>query len=93
MKNISCFLAFSSCAFPLALGLLLLASCGSPNTPLDAETRQFIDSAATEQIRVAQHHIDSNCTYIRYHGMQHLVDSIKQVRLREIEEQLKTVPR
>jgi len=72
---------------------LLLASCGSPNTPLDAETRQFIDSAATEQIRIAQQSLDSNCTFSRYHGMQKLVDSIKQVRLREIEEQLKTVPR
>lgn len=86
MKNTSCLLFPTFC-------LLLFASCGSPSTPLDAETRQFIDSAATEQIRIAQHHIDSNCTYIRYQGMQKLVDSIKQVRLREIEEQLKTVPR
>lgn len=68
-------------------------SCGSPNTPLDADTRQRIDSAATEQIRIARSRLDSQCTFTRYHGMHKLVDSIKQVRMREIEEQLKTVPR
>lgn len=68
-------------------------SCGSPNTPLDADTRQRIDSSATEQIRLAQFELDSHCVRIRYDGMHKLVDSIKQVRLREIEEQLKAVPR
>ncbi len=79
----------------LALCLLPLAfcSCGSPNTPLDADTRQHIDSAATEQIRLATFELDTHCTHIRYAGMQKLVDSIKQVRVREIEEQLKAVPR
>ena len=81
-------LAVGRCLLPLAF-----CACGSPSTPLDADTRQRIDSAATEQIRLATFGLDSHCTYIRYSSMQRLVDSIKQVRLREIEEQLKAVPK
>ena len=78
----------SLCLLPLAF-----CSCGSPNTPLDADTRQRIDSAATEQIRLATFELDTHCTRIRYSEMLKLVDSIKQVRIKEIEEQLKAVPK
>lgn len=70
-----------------------LTSCGNANTPLDADTRYRIDSAATEQIRVASYALDTQCVYLRYHHLDALVDSFKQVRKRQIEEQLRTVPR
>ena len=82
------FLPFTFCA-----SLFAFCSCGSPNTPLDADTRQRIDSTATDQIRLATFELDTHCTRIRYAGMKRLVDSIKQVRVREIEEQLKVVPK
>ena len=82
------YLPFAICFLPLAF-----CSCGSPNTPLDADTRQRIDSAATEQIRQATFELDTHCTRIRYSEMIRLVDSIKQVRIKEIEEQLKAVPK
>ncbi len=88
-------LRFYGSLFLFALCLLPLAfcSCGSPNTPLDADTRQRIDSAATEQIRLVTFELDTHCTRIRYGEMIRLVDSIKQVRIKEIEEQLKAVPK
>lgn len=69
------------------------AACGSPATPLDADTRYRIDSAATEQIRQVDYELDTLCVYLRYHDMERLVDSFRQVRKRQIEEQLKNVPR
>jgi hypothetical protein len=73
--------------------LLLLASCGSPETPLDADTRQMIDSITSAQISLARMELDSLCQQRRAAELPHLVDSIKEVRLREIQEQLKTVPK
>ncbi len=80
-------------ARPFCLLLIALCACGSPNTPLDADSRQRIDSAATEQIRLATIEIDTMCTRLRYTMKAKLVDSIRQVRLREIQEQLRTVPK
>ncbi|MFN0035602.1 MAG: hypothetical protein ACKVUS_11080 [Saprospiraceae bacterium] len=77
---------------PTATVLCLLA-CGSPNTPLDADTRLRIDSIANAQIARAQVEHDSLCKAAHITQLPHLVDSIKQIRLREIEEQLKTVPK
>lgn len=73
-------------------GLCLLASC-SNNNPIDAETRIIIDSTANAQIFKAQKEIDSLCRVQEKELMPHLVDSIKQVRLREIERQLKSIPK
>lgn len=80
---------------PLLLLLLLplLTACGSGATPLDSDTRLRIDSIAGAQTRLVQTEIDSLCKSQRITLMPSLVDSIKQVRLREIEEQMKTVPR
>lgn len=77
---------------PAACGLLLTA-CGGPNTPLDAGTRQAIDSIAAAEIRQARMEIDSLCGVERRTVLPRLVDSIKQKRMREIREQLKTVPK
>ncbi|MCK6690685.1 MAG: hypothetical protein L6Q97_01130 [Thermoanaerobaculia bacterium] len=72
---------------------LVLAACGGPNTPLDAGTRQAIDSIAAAETRQARVEIDSLCKMERTTVLPRLVDSIKQKRLREIQEQLKTVPK
>ncbi len=77
---------------PTATALCLLA-CGSPNAPLDAETRTRIDSIANAQIAKAQMEHDSLCKAAKITQLPHLVDSIKKIRLREIEEQLRTVPK
>jgi hypothetical protein len=70
-----------------------LLSCGSPNTPLDAQTREAIDSISIAQIGAAQTELDSFCKQRRKLEIPRLVDSIKQLRLKEIQEQLKTVPK
>ncbi len=80
----------SAVLFPLCL---LLAACGNPNTPLDAGTRQRIDSTAAAQIRLAREELDSLCKLQQKTVLPQLVDSIKKKRLREIQEQLKTVPK
>jgi hypothetical protein len=77
-----------------ALGLLaVLAACGGANTPLDADTRQQIDSLANEGITRTRLEVDSLCQQAQHTQLPHLVDSIKKIRLREIEEQLRTVPK
>jgi hypothetical protein len=71
----------------------LLASCDGADTPLDADTRQRIDSTSSAQIRLARLEIDSLCLVQRTTVLPRLVDSIKQKRLQEIERQLRTVPK
>ena len=89
----TCFrLATARCICLLPTALCLLA-CGSPNAPLDAETRTRIDSIANAQIAKAQMEHDSLCKAAQITQLPHLVDSIKKIRLREIEEQLRTVPK
>ena len=77
----------------LALPLLCILACGNPNAPLDADTRQAIDSISSAHIRQARESLDSTCKTRRATELPRLVDSIKQQRLQEIREQLKTVPR
>ncbi|MCB0532771.1 MAG: hypothetical protein H6574_21335 [Lewinellaceae bacterium] len=72
---------------------LLVAACGNSSTPLDAGTRQRIDSTAAAQIRLAREELDSLCKLQQKTVLPRLVDSIKQKRVREIQEQLKTVPK
>lgn len=73
--------------------LLLFFSCGSTETPLDADTRKAIDSISVERIRVVRSGLDSVCKQERITVLPHLVDSLRQQRISEIEKQLKTVPR
>lgn len=72
---------------------LLPAACGSPNTPLDAKTLRAIDSISTAQINLARTELDSLCQQQRVAEMPRLLDSIRQIRMREIQEKLKNVPR
>lgn len=60
---------------------------------MDAETRIAIDSIVTAQNTLVRKEIDSLCAIYEKNMLPHLIDSIKKVRLREIEEQLKTVPK
>ncbi len=75
------------------LFVLCLLACGSPSAPLNAEARQRIDSISTAQIARAQVKYDSLCKAALTTQLPRLVDSIKQKRLKEIEEQLKTIPK
>lgn len=76
-----------------ALLALCLQACSGSNQPLDAATRQAVDSLSTAQIRQARADLDSLCLQQRTTVLPQMVDSIKKHRLREIEEQLKTVPK
>jgi len=82
----------------LFVGLLLLVLCFSPacgnppEPPLDASTRQRIDSLSATQIRALRTVLDSQCLADRRTQMPHLMDSIRQLRMREIEEKLRSIP-
>jgi hypothetical protein len=77
----------------LPLLYFAVAGCGTADRPLDADTRQRIDSITYAHINLARREMDSLCAAQQTGAMQPLIDSIKQVRLREIEEQLKTIPK
>jgi hypothetical protein len=70
----------------------LSGACGSTETPLDADSRMAIDTLSTQEIRLLRTQLDSQCLQARQTELPRLVDSIKQRRLREIQEQLKSVP-
>lgn len=71
----------------------LATGCEGPDTPLDADTRQRIDSLSNAEIRRLRIELDSVCAVQERTVLPRLVDSFQQVRRREIEEQLKTLPR
>lgn len=71
--------------------MLYAVACNAPQKPIDAETRHRIDSTITAQTRLAQLEIDSFCATQRKVAMPYLVDSIKRVRQREIEEKLRAI--
>lgn len=77
----------------LALALLTLTACETGPPPLDAADRLRIDSTSAAQIRQVRSEIDSSCRGKRTTELPRLVDSIRQVRVREIQEKLKTIPR
>lgn len=79
--------------FILPLLCFCAIACGSSNTPLDAGTRQAIDSISSLQIRQARVELDTQCAARRRTELPRLVDSIKNERIREIQQQLRTVPR
>lgn len=68
-------------------------ACRNPDKPLDAYTRRIIDSLASEETKLVRAEMDTLCIRNRSTVLPHLVDSIRQVRLREIEAQLQTVPK
>ena len=85
-----------SALFQLFIAIVLsgsLLACGNQNTPLDADTRILIDSISNAEIAKAQIQYDSLCKAAQTTQLPLLIDSIKKIRLREIEEQLKTVPK
>ena len=74
------------------LVVVMLNNCSS-NAPLDGETRALIDSTATAQISKTRLELDSLCTAFEKRELPKVVDSIKKIRLLEIEKQLKTIPK
>ena len=75
----------------LVVALYFLPACGGPEAPLDAGTRQRIDSIAAAQIRELRVALDSQCQAERTVQLPVLMDSIRRVRLREIEEKLRSI--
>jgi hypothetical protein len=86
MLDKKCYLVFF-----LAAGLV--SGCGNNSAPLDAETRTLIDSIANVQVALAQKQYDSLCLVAQTTVLPNLIDSLKKERLREIQEQLKTIPK
>ena len=72
---------------------LLFCACGATETPLDADTRKAIDSISTVRIRIVRASLDSLCRQNHVTVLPHMIDSLRQVRVSEIERQLKTVPK
>lgn len=70
----------------------MLNAC-SGNAPLDGETRIRIDSTVTAQISKAKLEMDSFCTVYEKRELPKIIDSIKKIRLLDIEKQLKTIPK
>lgn len=75
----------------LAWILVFFTACGDNAKPMDADTRQEIDSLSAQQIRQLKIELDTLCAEQRRTVLPHLVDSIKAVRLREIEEKLRGI--
>lgn len=72
--------------------LQTFTSCGG-EAPIDAETRMEIDSTVAAQSNYARKELDSLCVVYEKTLLPQMIDSIKKVRLKEIERQLKTVPK
>lgn len=68
-----------------------LAACGSSNKPLDADTRQAIDSIAGARMVLAQVEMDSLCKTAHNTRLPVMIDSIKKHREAEIEAKLRGV--
>ncbi|MEY3243001.1 MAG: hypothetical protein RIR11_4440 [Bacteroidota bacterium] len=77
----------------LFLIIILSASCGDNNVPLDADARRTVDSLASAEIGVERRTIDSLCKEQHTHVLPLLIDSIKKVRLEQIQKQLNSIPK
>jgi hypothetical protein len=69
--------------------LVLFAGACKYDAPLDADTRRAIDSLATEQIKVSKQELDSTCLLAHQNRLPLIVDSLKQARKKQIEDNLK----
>jgi len=87
-RLVSCVLCLVSCV----LCLVSCLSCGDLSKPIDAETRRIIDSISTSTIQQARLEVDSVFKNAVITKMPQAIDSIRQIRLKEIEEQLKSIP-
>ncbi|MCB9308284.1 MAG: hypothetical protein H6565_16940 [Lewinellaceae bacterium] len=84
--------SFLSILLSFAL-ICAVASCSGTEAPLDAETRQTIDSLSGVGMRNVKAELDSMCVLERKRSLPHLVDSFRILRTKEIERQLKTIPK
>lgn len=72
---------------------LSLMACVNTNRPLDADERHQVDSLAAAAIGVARRDLDSICRDQRKNYLPLLIDSLKKERLRNIQEQIKQIPK
>jgi hypothetical protein len=70
------------------LSLFLLSACNRLEEPLDAKTRDTIDSISNAQIQRLERELDSLCRADQPRKLPHLVDSLLIVRKKEIEQLL-----
>ncbi len=77
----------------ISLMIVFATSCGDNNVPLDAEARRTVDSLASAEIGIQRRTIDSLCKEQHTHTLPLLIDSIKKVRLEQIQKQLSTIPK
>lgn len=84
-------LAWSIIAFSTIL--LFCPACDPVAAPLDADTRLRIDTTVLAINRKAQIELDNQCKQAQLTILPKLIDSIKQVRKREIEAQLRNIPK
>jgi hypothetical protein len=78
---------------PLLALSTLLACSNVSRKPIDADTRRIIDSISIVEIQKVKIKTDSLYQAMRTTRLPAAVDSIKQRRLIEIAEQLRSVPR
>lgn len=68
-------------------------ACVNTNRPLDADERHQVDSLAAAAIGVARRDLDSVCRDQKKNYLPVLIDSLKKERLRNIQEQIKQIPK
>ncbi|MBU6341169.1 MAG: hypothetical protein KGS48_06705 [Bacteroidetes bacterium] len=73
--------------------LFFLSACAGSEPPLDADARLRIDTTVLAINRKVQAEIDSNCKRALQTELPRLVDSIMQLRRREIDAQLRSIPK
>ena len=73
--------------------LLTAVSCINTNRPLDADERHRVDSLSAAAIGVARRDLDSLCKVQHATLLPHLTDSIKKVRLQQIPQQIRQIPK
>ena len=94
MNTSLCSFFFRRLPLLLLVPSLLGTACeNASQKPLDGKSRQIVDSLTAEGIRFARREMDSLCVLERQNRMPKVIDSLKQIRLREIEEKMRTVPR
>ncbi len=67
------------------------SACDGASAPIDAETRQAIDSISSAQMAILRVEMDTQCAQRHKTELPLLIDSIRQHRLKEINEKLKGV--
>jgi hypothetical protein len=79
--------------FFIILAPWVFIHCENNNTPLDAESRQRIDSTVIVTNKATETEIDSLCKISLTTDLNRLADSMKSVRKKEIKSTLNNLPK